>query len=233
MFCCVFFLLCWFNGLSQSWPLQVNSPCTTSLLTAVLRAPEVEAGHILFSSSYSYSVLELIREGSFGKVAKCFNVETSETVAVKILKDTDGNRNPDKEVDFWTPLDLTPHPLCIPLLRVSMLQCSMYSELLMFPLFPSGVHVRDYQCPWSRSLQHGEILWAIWTSGTDLSSTWNARWEPWRPAPRTGWEATVREGNPTNSKAGMQDWYKKEQCCVILLNFYSSVAKSLISMLII
>lgn len=41
-----------------------------------------------------YTVLEILGEGHFGKVAKCFKGETSEVVAVKILKDS---RNSDLE----------------------------------------------------------------------------------------------------------------------------------------
>ncbi|KAG7514290.1 homeodomain-interacting protein kinase 2-like [Solea senegalensis] len=51
-----------------------------------MSAHEIKAGEILFSNSFGYSVLEFIGEGGFGKVAKCQNLVTKETVAVKILK---------------------------------------------------------------------------------------------------------------------------------------------------
>ncbi|XP_034552567.1 homeodomain-interacting protein kinase 1-like isoform X2 [Notolabrus celidotus] len=46
----------------------------------------VQVGETLHSSSSAYTVLEFIGEGSLGKVAKCLNVNTQETVAIKILK---------------------------------------------------------------------------------------------------------------------------------------------------
>ncbi|KAK9529785.1 hypothetical protein VZT92_013859 [Zoarces viviparus] len=63
--------------------------------------PEVQAGQTLFSSSSVYSVLEFIGEGCFGKVAKCRNLATKESVAVKILKqDVDFIPDTEKEVSI-------------------------------------------------------------------------------------------------------------------------------------
>ncbi|KAI9516954.1 hypothetical protein NQZ68_011431 [Dissostichus eleginoides] len=64
-------------------------------------APEIRAGQTLFSSSSAYSVLEFIGEGCFGRVAKCRNLATRETVAVKILKkDKDSIKDIEKEVSM-------------------------------------------------------------------------------------------------------------------------------------
>ncbi|XP_034015751.1 homeodomain-interacting protein kinase 1-like [Thalassophryne amazonica] len=46
---------------------------------------EVYPGQTLYGSSH-YLVLKFIGEGQFGKVAKCRNIDTAATVAVKILK---------------------------------------------------------------------------------------------------------------------------------------------------
>ncbi|GLD45580.1 homeodomain-interacting protein kinase 1-like protein, partial [Lates japonicus] len=74
---------------------------TTKSPYVTLTAPEVQVGQTLFSSSSSYSLLEFIGEGCFGKVAKCQNLTTKETVAVKILKkDTDFIKDTEKEVSM-------------------------------------------------------------------------------------------------------------------------------------
>ncbi|KAK9528772.1 hypothetical protein VZT92_012917 [Zoarces viviparus] len=63
--------------------------------------PEVQAGQTLLGSSSGYSVLEFIGEGCFGKVAKCRNLATKESVAVKILKqDVDFIPDTEKEVSI-------------------------------------------------------------------------------------------------------------------------------------
>ncbi|XP_031732804.1 homeodomain-interacting protein kinase 1-like [Anarrhichthys ocellatus] len=63
--------------------------------------PEVQAGQTLFGSSSGYSVLEFIGEGCYGKVAKCRNLATKESVAVKILKqDVDFIPDTEKEVSI-------------------------------------------------------------------------------------------------------------------------------------
>ncbi|KAK9528794.1 hypothetical protein VZT92_012939 [Zoarces viviparus] len=63
--------------------------------------PEVQAGQTLFGRSSGYSVLEFIGEGCFGKVAKCRNLATKESVAVKILKqDVDFIPDTEKEVSI-------------------------------------------------------------------------------------------------------------------------------------
>ncbi|KAK1899014.1 Homeodomain-interacting protein kinase 1 [Dissostichus eleginoides] len=67
--------------------------------SVTLPAPEVQPGHTLLSSSSGYSVLEFIGEGCFGRVARCRNLATQETVAVKILKkDTDYLQDTEREV---------------------------------------------------------------------------------------------------------------------------------------
>lgn len=156
MFRCVFVrvvLTCQMDFLRlNTWPSHIYSPCSLSLLTVALRAPEVQPGHILFSSCSSYSVLELIGDGCFGKVARCQNLTTNKTVAIKILKDTDDIHDPENEEDFWSPFD-SYHIHDIPLLRVSMLQQSMHSELLSCFLFsPQMSMLRDHRYPKSKPL---------------------------------------------------------------------------------
>ncbi|XP_074510855.1 homeodomain-interacting protein kinase 1-like [Sebastes fasciatus] len=69
--------------------------------SVTLTAAEVQAGQTLLSSSSGYCILEFIGEGCSGKVAKCRNMATKETVAVKILKkDTDFIQDPEKEVSM-------------------------------------------------------------------------------------------------------------------------------------
>ncbi|XP_034532443.1 uncharacterized protein LOC117807313 isoform X2 [Notolabrus celidotus] len=46
----------------------------------------LQIGETLHSSSSAYSILDFIGEGCFGKVAKCLNISTNDTVAIKILK---------------------------------------------------------------------------------------------------------------------------------------------------
>ncbi|KAK9515740.1 hypothetical protein VZT92_026365 [Zoarces viviparus] len=63
--------------------------------------PEVQADQTLFGSSSGYSVLEFIDEGCFGKVAKCRNLATKESMVVKILKeDVDFIPDTEKEVSI-------------------------------------------------------------------------------------------------------------------------------------
>ncbi|XP_068454311.1 homeodomain-interacting protein kinase 1-like isoform X2 [Clinocottus analis] len=70
-------------------------------VSVTLTAPEVQAGQTLFSSSSGYSVLEFIGEGCFGKVAKCRNLTTQESVAVKIIKqDDEFIQDTEKEVSM-------------------------------------------------------------------------------------------------------------------------------------
>ena len=79
--------------------------CTDSIFSpaVTLTAPEVQAGQTLSGSSSGYSVLEFIGEGCYGKVAKCRNLTTKVSVAVKILKqDDEFIQDTEKEVDFWT-----------------------------------------------------------------------------------------------------------------------------------
>lgn len=127
---------------------HIYSPCSLSLLTVTLTTPEVN--NILNSRSSSYSVLEFIGEGVFGKVARCQNLATKEMVAVKIIKDNDSIEDIKEEVDFWTQFDSYDIHY-IPLLRVSMLHQRMFSELLSC-LFSTGFHIRAHQSTQSRPL---------------------------------------------------------------------------------
>uniref|UniRef100_A0A4W6CYK9 Protein kinase domain-containing protein n=2 Tax=Lates calcarifer TaxID=8187 RepID=A0A4W6CYK9_LATCA len=55
--------------------------------------------NVTHSREALYSLLEFIGEGCFGKVAKCQNLTTKETVAVKILKKgTDFIQDTEKEI---------------------------------------------------------------------------------------------------------------------------------------
>ncbi|XP_051805695.1 homeodomain-interacting protein kinase 3-like [Acanthochromis polyacanthus] len=62
--------------------------------------PEVQLGQTLLSSSSRYLVLDFIGEGCFGKVAKCCNMDTDKTVAVKILKNNDFAEDTEKELSM-------------------------------------------------------------------------------------------------------------------------------------
>ncbi|XP_069393856.1 homeodomain-interacting protein kinase 3-like [Paralichthys olivaceus] len=70
----------------------------SSAASVALTAPEIQAGEVLHSSSSSYSVLDFIGEGSFGKIALSVNLRTNEKVAVKILKDTEFDQDTEQEV---------------------------------------------------------------------------------------------------------------------------------------
>nr|XP_033946270.1 homeodomain-interacting protein kinase 3-like [Pseudochaenichthys georgianus] len=48
---------------------------------------QVKKDDILSSGSANYLILDFIGEGSFGKVAKCRNIKSSKTIAIKIHKD--------------------------------------------------------------------------------------------------------------------------------------------------
>ncbi|XP_029962559.1 homeodomain-interacting protein kinase 1-like [Salarias fasciatus] len=71
--------------------------------TKMSMAVQDTEGSFLFGASSVYNIQQFIGEGSFGKVARCRNVKTSETVAVKVLKkerekdddETIGVLNPD------------------------------------------------------------------------------------------------------------------------------------------
>lgn len=64
-----------------------------------IAAPEIYNSGTLQSSCTSYSMLNLIGEGCYGKVARCQNLQTKEEVAVKILK-------PDSMEDIKEEVDL-------------------------------------------------------------------------------------------------------------------------------
>lgn len=71
---------------------------TLLLSTGPLTVADLSVGQRLQSSTSTYSILEFIGEGFFGKVAKCRNVVTRETVAVKLLKDTEAEHEAEHEV---------------------------------------------------------------------------------------------------------------------------------------
>ncbi|XP_072222410.1 homeodomain-interacting protein kinase 1-like [Leuresthes tenuis] len=76
-------------------------------------APDIQANQTLLGSSSRYSVLEFIGEGCFGKVAKCQNLETKETVAVKFLKtDADSVQDIEKEVSMLNVISVLNPDLC-------------------------------------------------------------------------------------------------------------------------
>ncbi|XP_041840392.1 homeodomain-interacting protein kinase 2-like [Melanotaenia boesemani] len=78
--------------------LRLSSDAVVASVTPA--APEIQAGGTLLSGSSSYSVLEFIGEGCFGKVAKCQKLETNETVAVKILKKDTSVKLIEKELSI-------------------------------------------------------------------------------------------------------------------------------------
>lgn len=60
-----------------------------SILADVLDEKKTSEGQnieMLHSETGSYRIQKMIGEGSFGKVVKCVNVNTSKEVAVKVLK---------------------------------------------------------------------------------------------------------------------------------------------------
>uniref|UniRef100_A0A3Q3E0G6 Homeodomain-interacting protein kinase 1-like n=1 Tax=Hippocampus comes TaxID=109280 RepID=A0A3Q3E0G6_HIPCM len=62
---------------------------------------EVKIGKVLYSKSNAYSVLDFIGEGCYGKVAVCKSLDTSEMVAIKILKnDPSIKQDTDKELSM-------------------------------------------------------------------------------------------------------------------------------------
>ena len=67
----------------------------------------VEEQEVLVSTSSHYLVQSVVGEGSFGKVATCLNMDTKQTVAVKILNKTDDNIVAAEEgVDLIQPFDV-------------------------------------------------------------------------------------------------------------------------------
>ncbi|XP_024132254.1 homeodomain-interacting protein kinase 2 isoform X2 [Oryzias melastigma] len=81
--------------------MSSNSNEETSGPTVPPRAAGIFVGQTLLSSSTSYSVMQFIGEGYFGRVARCLNRGTNETVAVKILKkDTNSDQDAEKEVSI-------------------------------------------------------------------------------------------------------------------------------------
>ncbi|XP_069369043.1 homeodomain-interacting protein kinase 3-like [Paralichthys olivaceus] len=71
-----------------------------SAASVALTAHEVQAGDVLHSSSSSYSVLELIGEGAFGKIAASMNLRTKEHVAIKILNNKESTQDSEQEVSI-------------------------------------------------------------------------------------------------------------------------------------
>ncbi|XP_077579596.1 homeodomain-interacting protein kinase 1-like [Stigmatopora nigra] len=69
---------------TSSWTSSESSAASVSSMK--MTRLEVKTGKILYSKSNAYSVLDFIGEGCYGKVAVCKNLETSEIVAIKILK---------------------------------------------------------------------------------------------------------------------------------------------------
>ncbi|XP_077943169.1 uncharacterized protein LOC144386324 [Gasterosteus aculeatus] len=62
----------------------MESDCETATSPEPLKEKELS---ILHNKSVQYKVLEIIGEGTYGKVAKCVNMKTNENTAIKILKD--------------------------------------------------------------------------------------------------------------------------------------------------
>ncbi|XP_077398307.1 homeodomain-interacting protein kinase 2-like [Festucalex cinctus] len=82
-----------------SWTSSESSASSVSSMKVT--RPEVKLGKVLYSKSNAYSVLDFIGEGCFGKVAVCKNLDTSETVAIKILKnDPAAKQDTEKELSI-------------------------------------------------------------------------------------------------------------------------------------
>nr|XP_061797392.1 homeodomain-interacting protein kinase 1-like [Nerophis lumbriciformis] len=83
----------------SSWTSSESSAASVSSMK--ITGPEVQIGKILYSKSNAYSVLDFIGEGCYGKVAVCKNLETSEIVAIKILKnDPSVKQDTEKELSI-------------------------------------------------------------------------------------------------------------------------------------
>ncbi|XP_061137194.1 homeodomain-interacting protein kinase 2-like [Syngnathus typhle] len=83
----------------SSWTSSESSASSVSSMKVT--KPEVKIGKVLYSKSNAYSVLDFIGEGCYGKVAVCENLETSEVVAIKILKnDPTIKQDTEKEVSM-------------------------------------------------------------------------------------------------------------------------------------
>ncbi|XP_069390771.1 uncharacterized protein [Paralichthys olivaceus] len=72
----------------------------SSAASVALTAYEVKAGDVLQSSCSSYSVLNLIGEGTFGKIAASIDLRTKQNVAVKILKKRESTQDTKHEVSM-------------------------------------------------------------------------------------------------------------------------------------
>ncbi|KAI4802213.1 hypothetical protein KUCAC02_020065 [Chaenocephalus aceratus] len=66
---------------------------------------QVEKENIISSKSADYRVLDFIGEGVFGKVAKCVNLKTSETIAIKIHKDSEDQVKEVRMLEIIRKLD--------------------------------------------------------------------------------------------------------------------------------
>ncbi|KAI4821200.1 hypothetical protein KUCAC02_029142 [Chaenocephalus aceratus] len=66
---------------------------------------QVEKEDIISSKSADYQVLDFIGEGGFGKVAKCVNLKTSETIAIKIHKDSEDQVEEVRMLEIIRKLD--------------------------------------------------------------------------------------------------------------------------------
>ncbi|KAI4805747.1 hypothetical protein KUCAC02_010344 [Chaenocephalus aceratus] len=66
---------------------------------------QVEKEDIISSKSADYRVLDFIGEGGFGKVAKCVNLKTSETIAIKIHKDSEDQVEEVRMLEIIRKLD--------------------------------------------------------------------------------------------------------------------------------
>ncbi|XP_019748215.1 homeodomain-interacting protein kinase 1-like [Hippocampus comes] len=83
----------------SSWTSSESSASSVSSMK-VTRS-EVKIGKVLYSKSNAYSVLDFIGEGCYGKVAVCKSLDTSEMVAIKILKnDPSIKQDTDKELSM-------------------------------------------------------------------------------------------------------------------------------------
>lgn len=117
-------------------------------------APKVRTNSYLHSSCSSYSVLNVIGQGCYGKVAKCQNLHTKELVAIKILK-------PDLKQDITKEVD------CPGVILTS------HQAGAKTPSVFAGVHAAVDRTAEPRPQQLCQVLWGVPVHGANLPGVWN------------------------------------------------------------
>uniref|UniRef100_A0A8C3G9A2 Protein kinase domain-containing protein n=1 Tax=Cyclopterus lumpus TaxID=8103 RepID=A0A8C3G9A2_CYCLU len=73
--------------------------------TSALVPFQVQKQEIISNKSTQYVVLDVLGEGSFGKVSKCINLNTSKTTAIKIFKDITDHKEEVRMLEQLRALD--------------------------------------------------------------------------------------------------------------------------------